>query len=133
MGNHIKTEKVNMKGWQKLFGKSISYRAPGMFMELLRKAAIKCNAVVEEFSTWTTALSQRCHCGQRVPKTLGDDHACSCGVAMQRDLYSAFLAQYVEADRLVEPQAQAAWREQAASLLHATRTGWKDWSPPVAA
>jgi TPP-dependent 2-oxoacid decarboxylase len=36
-------------------------------------------------------------------------HRCGCGVVAQRDLYSAYLACYVEEDVLMADEAQAAW------------------------
>ena len=52
-----------------------------------------------EVPTHTTKLSQFCHgCGQFVPKPLWQRwHQCPCGVGpIQRDLYSAFLAAYLD-------------------------------------
>ncbi|GHO45711.1 hypothetical protein KSX_38740 [Ktedonospora formicarum] len=49
--------------------------------------------------TRTTALSQWCHgCGKKVKKPLSERwHQCACGVGpVQRDLYSAFLAAYLD-------------------------------------
>ena len=37
MGNTVITEKLSYRAWQKQFGKSVGLRAPGMFMELLRR------------------------------------------------------------------------------------------------
>jgi hypothetical protein len=96
-GNTIYLEKVSYKGWQKLFGKSISYRAPGMFVaELTRKAEAAGGSVIG-FPTTGTALSQMCQCGVKAKKKLSERwHNCSCGVSAQRDLYSAFLARHVK-------------------------------------
>ena len=52
-----------------------------------------------EVSTRQTKLSQFCHgCGQFVPKPLWQRwHQCPCGIGpVQRDLYSAFLAAYLD-------------------------------------
>lgn len=38
MGNQVKMEKVSVKGWQKLFGKSIGYKAPGYFQNELKRS-----------------------------------------------------------------------------------------------
>ncbi|MEM7579144.1 MAG: transposase [Cyanobacteria bacterium P01_A01_bin.80] len=65
-GNQIKTEKVSIKGWQKLYGKAISAKSPGYFQsELKRKAVseacakrINANGYFLTFSTQKTALSQ---------------------------------------------------------------------------
>lgn len=109
-GSCIKTEKLSYKAWQKKFGKSIGRCAPGLFMEKLRYKAANAGGEVIEFKTSTTALSQRCHCGERKKKPLKQRwHMCSCGVRAQRDLYSAFLARFVKEERLDRSQAVAAW------------------------
>ena len=38
-GRHIKTEKLSYRAFQKNYGKSVKNRAPGMFMEILRRKA----------------------------------------------------------------------------------------------
>jgi hypothetical protein len=37
IGNTIILEKISYKGWQKQYGKSVGLRAPGMFVEHLRR------------------------------------------------------------------------------------------------
>ena len=90
-GKHVKTEKLSYaktkscvafcRAFQKIFGKSVKNRAPGMFMEILRRKAenaggsAKSNRrlrlTVDEFSTKTTKLSQYCHkCGKYTKKPL---------------------------------------------------------------
>ncbi|GHO70152.1 hypothetical protein KSC_090440 [Ktedonobacter sp. SOSP1-52] len=95
LGNTIILEKISYKAWQKQFGKSVGLRAPGMFVELLRRTVASTGGTLVEVPTRTTALSQWCHgCGKRIKKSLSQRwHQCSCGVGpVQRDLYSAFLA-----------------------------------------
>ncbi|WP_075164231.1 zinc ribbon domain-containing protein [Ktedonobacter racemifer] len=99
MGNTVILEKISYKAWQKQFGKSVGLRAPGMFVELLRRTVASTGGTLIEVSTRTTALSQWCHgCGRRVKKPLSQRwHQCTCGVGpVQRDLYSAFLAAYLD-------------------------------------
>jgi hypothetical protein len=60
-GNHIQIEKTSFKGWQKLFGKSIGLRAPGMFYEHLKRIVAKTGGSLREVGTYTTKLSQYCH------------------------------------------------------------------------
>jgi putative transposase len=68
---------------------------PVKYVRLVRSAG----GGVYEFNTRTTALSQVCHCGEKRKKPLSQRiHECSCGVTMQRDLYSAYLARFVEND-----------------------------------
>jgi putative transposase len=129
-GRIIKTEKLSYKGFQKNFGKSIGKRAPGLLLEILRRKAANAGGEVIEFNTRTTALSQSCQCGNRKKKALKDRwHEChSCGIKAQRDLYSAYLACFVQDNRLDAIQAQGAWTgvgillEQAVSNLKETTT-----------
>ncbi len=110
LGTNIKTEKLLYIAFQKLYGKSISRRAPGMFISMLRRKAENAGGKVTEFSTRSTKLSQTCHCGAVAKKPLSQRwHACSCGASSQRDLYSAYLAKYVSNDFLDTRQAAAAW------------------------
>src|SRR5659263_674538 len=93
MGTRIKTEKVPYKGWQKRYGRSINMRAPSMFMNSLKIKAENAGGYLFEFPTQTTKLSQVCHiCEQAVKKPLSKRWHICCGIRMQRDLYSAFLA-----------------------------------------
>lgn len=65
-----------------------------------------------EFSTRKTKLSQTCHgCETPNKKKLSERiHECRCGVGpVQRDLYSAFLAYFVENNRLNKSEAEKAW------------------------
>ena len=59
----------------------------------------KTGGILHEFPTRTTRLSQYCHgCQTYVKKPLAQRfHDCPCGIGpIQRDLYSAFLAAYLE-------------------------------------
>jgi transposase len=83
---------------QKQFGTSVGLRAPGMFIEQLKRTVASTGGTLWEVSTRRTKLSQFCHgCGQTVKKPLSQRwHHCPCGVGpVQRDLYSAFLAAYL--------------------------------------
>jgi transposase len=112
LGDTIKLEKLSYKSFQKLFGKSVGKRAPGEFVSHLKRKAESADASVIEFSTQTTKLSQTCHqCGTVKKKKLSDRiHQCDCGIRCQRDLYSAFLAKFVDEKELLQAsQAQNAW------------------------
>lgn len=98
-GNVFKLEKLSYKAFQKLFGKSVGKRAPGMFVAHLKRKAENAGGKVVEFPTYSTKLSQTCQCGRVEKKKLSQRvHDCVCGVQAQRDLYSAFLAQHIEPD-----------------------------------
>jgi putative transposase len=114
MGNVFKLEKLSYLAFQRQYGRSVGMRAPGMFVEHLRRKAESAGASVVEFPTRTTRLSQTCHgCGTVEKKPLSQRwHKCDCGVVAQRDLYSAFLARCVEDGRLNADLAKAAWSEK---------------------
>jgi transposase len=128
IGSHIKTEKLSYRSFQKLYGKSVGMRAPGKFVSMLSRKAENAGGQLDQINTWKTKLSQSCHCGQVKKKPLSERwHRCSCGVAAQRDLYSAYLACYVEKDVLMADQAQAAW----SGMDIALRTAMKQIKQPI--
>ena len=99
VGNSVIIEKISYKAWQKQYGKSVGLRAPGMFIELLRRTVARTGGTLLEVPTRSTKLSQFCHgCGRCVKKPLSQRfHQCPCGIGpVQRDLYSAFLAAYLD-------------------------------------
>jgi hypothetical protein len=99
VGNTIILEKVSYKAWQKQYGKSVGLRAPGMFSDLLRRTVASTGGTLSEIPTRSSKLSQYCHgCGQCLKKPLRQRfHHCVCGIGpVQRDLYSAFLAAYLD-------------------------------------
>lgn len=97
MGIRIKTEDVSYKAWQKMFGKTMQVRAPSMFMNSLKRKAENAGGYLEEFPTQTTKLSQTCHiCDEAKKKPLSQRWHVCCGIEMQRDLYSAYLAKCVD-------------------------------------
>ncbi len=125
LGNNVKLEKVSIKGWQKIFGKSIGYKAPGYFQsELIRKAE-NAGGTVLQFSTQKTALSQTCLCGRKEKKPLRVRvHNCpDCGVSMQRDIISAFLSRYIDpsTETLSFESARNGWLGMEQSL----QAGWQ--------
>ena len=102
VGHTIITEKLSYKGWQKCYGKSVGLRAPGMLIAHLRRTVASTGGTLHEIPTRSTKLSQWCHgCGEFVPKPLSQRwHQCPCGIGpVQRDLYSAFLAAYLDPAR----------------------------------
>lgn len=111
-GKQIKTENVSYLGWQKSrYGKSIGKRAPAMFIALLKRKAESVGGSVIEFSTHKTKLSQVDHTtGLYTKKPLSQrKHIFPDGSEVQRDLYSAYLARFVNDDSLDISQATAAW------------------------
>ena len=110
-GSLVRTEKLSYKSFQRNFGRSVRDRAPGMFIEKLKRRADHLGASVEEINTFKTYLSSRCHnCGTRKKKTRNErEHICDCGVSAHRDLYSAWLARYVDENVLDVTQCQEHW------------------------
>lgn len=100
-GHTIIIERSSYKAWQKQYGRSVGLRAPGMFMELLKRSVASTGGTLIEVKTHKTTLAQLCHgWGQTRKKPLSQRwHVCAGGVGpMQRDLYSAFLAAYLDAE-----------------------------------
>ncbi|MFL5589930.1 MAG: AAA family ATPase [Ktedonobacteraceae bacterium] len=99
VGNTVVTEKISYKSWQKQYGRSVGLRAPGMFIELLRRTVASTGGTLHEIPTRSSKLSQYCHgCGQWSKKPLSQRlHQCACGIGpVQRDLYAAFLAAHLD-------------------------------------
>jgi len=89
MGNDIRIEKISYQGWQKLFGRSVGLRAPGMLIEHLRRTVANTGGALHEVPTRTTKLSQYCHgCRTYAKKPHAPRwHQCPCGIGpVQRDL-----------------------------------------------
>ncbi len=121
VGNTVILEKISYKAWQKQYGKSVGLRAPGMFVEILRRTVASTGGTLLEVPTRTAKLSQFCHgCGGVVKKPLAQRwHHCPCGVGpVQRDLYSAFLASTLSVDHLIPSCAQSVilWESAEARL-----------------
>jgi putative transposase len=94
-GTTIHVEKLSKVAWQKMFGRSVGFRAPGMFETLLSRKAANAGGSVVLINPYVGRLSQRCVCGLVVKKPLSlRVHACGCGVREQRDVWSAFLARH---------------------------------------
>lgn len=125
IGNQLKIEKTSYRAWQKMFGRSVKHRAPGMLLNRILRKAESAGGGVEKVPTRTTRLSQVCHCGAEVRKALADrGHICpNCGIVCDRDLYSAFLASCVEGGKLDAGRAGRLWPGVDA-LLRAASSDW---------
>jgi hypothetical protein len=112
LGNIIQIEKTSFKGWQKMFGKSVSLRAPGMFYEHLTRTVAKTGGTLRAVGTYKTKLSQYCHgCKTYHKKPLAQRwHQCTCGIGpVQRDLYSAFLLAYLKSAETIPSISHHVW------------------------
>ena len=66
VGNTIITEKISYRARPQQFGRSVGLRAPGMFIEMLRRTEALTGGTLMEVPTRTTRLSQFCHGGTSV-------------------------------------------------------------------
>lgn len=128
LGKHIKTEKVSVKAWQKMWGAAIGFKAPSSFQGELKRKAENAGGSVLMFSTRKTALSQTCLCGNKQKKPLSERvHKCAqCGLTMQRDIMSAYLSRHVDpiTETLSAQSALRCWLGMEQSL----RDGWQNGS-----
>jgi hypothetical protein len=93
-GNTITVEDCRISTWARLWGKRIQLFSPGMLVAALKRECESTGGALYRAGTRTTALSQHCLCGSRVPKTLAQrTHDCGhCGLIADRDVTSAMLA-----------------------------------------
>ena len=124
LGNVIQSETLSYVAFQKNFGKSVKVRAPGMFVEQLRRKAESAGGALMDLHTGTLKMSQYDHTTQTCTKkplsqrwhTLGDGSG-----VVQRDIYSAFLARCVMNNAHHPSHIEALWAAQKPVLL---QTGW---------
>jgi putative transposase len=112
LGSAVQLEHLAYRAWQRTYGKSVQLCAPGMFVERLSRLAGSAGATIVPINAWRARLSQTCHCGRIKKKTRSERwHTCPCGACAQRDLFSAWLARFVDPDTslLSVGQAHAAW------------------------
>jgi putative transposase len=96
-GKVIHTEKLSYKALQRSYGRSVSRRAPGSFIATLSRKAASAGGSVAMIDTRATRLSQACVCGAIARKPLSQrTHRCACGMTADRDIFSAFLARFVD-------------------------------------
>lgn len=101
-----KETKVNPKTGRahtkKRFGKSLSRCAPAMFISILNKKANRYGGSVIKVSTFETKASQFDHTDESYTKKRLSERMAhlSSGEVVQRDLYSAFLLEYIDTESL---------------------------------
>jgi hypothetical protein len=93
-GNSITVEDTTISIWARLWGKRIALFSPGMLITSLAAECAATGGALHRAGTRSTAMSQHCLCGTRVPKTLAQRiHDCpACGLRADRDIVSAMLA-----------------------------------------
>ncbi|MFZ3499410.1 transposase [Streptomyces sp. 5.8] len=96
-GPVLVVEDCDIRTWFRLWGKRLSQTTPGILISALKAECEAAGGRLVRASTWSTALSQHCLCGERVSKTLRDrEHTCTAGgLTGRRDLVSAALAAFV--------------------------------------
>jgi hypothetical protein len=119
--NTITVEDASISTWARLWGKRIALFSPGMLVAALGAECGASGGRLYRAGTRSTALSQHCLCGNRVPKTLSQrTHDCPhCGLVIDRDIASAMLAACVDLTDVDDPRtARVNYR-----LAHALRAG----------
>lgn len=120
-----KVEKPDVRAWQKgRYGRSIKRSGLGTFVRILTRKAESAGGGVFMIEPRKAKLSRTCICGRVEPKPLSQRmHRCpKCGVVMHRDLFSAFLAVFVDRDHALHAgEAQKAWPDAGPRLLAAWR------------
>ena len=131
-GNTITVEDCSISTWARLWGKRIALFSPGMLVAALRRECEATGGTLSRAGTRSTALSQHCLCGSRVPKTLAQrTHHCGhCGLHADRDIVSAALAACVTLDDPDDPRtARVDYR--LAHALRAWLASQQEWESSV--
>ncbi|HEY6646726.1 MAG TPA: zinc ribbon domain-containing protein, partial [Mycobacterium sp.] len=118
--------------WARLWGKRIALFSPGMLVSALAAECAATGGRLHRAGTRSTALSQHCLCGARVPKTLAQrtHHCPACGLVADRDITSAILAACVELADPDDPRtARVDYR--LAHALRASLASQQEWEGSV--
>jgi hypothetical protein len=120
-GTTITVEDCSISTWARLWGKRIALFSPGMLVAALARECAAAGGALRRAGTRSTALSQHCLCGARVPKPLAQrtHHCPECGLRADRDVTSAVLAACID---FINPDDPATARVDY-TLAHALRAG----------
>jgi transposase len=110
LGNTFHFEKIDYRTWAKGLNKTqrrnMGLFSPGLFISLLKYNVLKYGLKIDEFSTYSTACSKTCICGEKHNKK-DDIYICPvCGLAIDRDIKSAYLGLWVEEDKINHQRAK---------------------------
>ena len=140
-GYQLVVEDAAISAWSRSWGRAVAAFSPGLLIAALAREARAVATVagggggVQRAATRTTALSQHCPCGARVPKCLADRvHRCpTCQLCGDRDAVAAVLASFVVFAQPYEPRSAQVDYVAAADALPAIRravsipdSGWQD-------
>jgi hypothetical protein len=131
-GNHLTVEDCRISTWARLWGKRIALFSPGMLVTALGAECAATGGRLHRAGARSTALSQHCPCGARVPKTLAQrtHHCGECGLVADRDITSAMLAACVELADPDDPRtARVDYR--LAHALRASLASQQEWEGSV--
>lgn len=123
-GRIVQTETLSYKAFQRCFGRSVKVKAPGMFIQQLRRKAESAGGEFRELDTRNLKLSQYDHAtGTFAKKPLSQRwHVLGDGPRIvQRDVYSAFLARCVIDNRHHPTHIASMWAAAEPLLRQA---GW---------
>jgi putative transposase len=110
LGNVVRTETLSYRSFQKNFGRSIKQRAPGAFIQQLNRKAESAGGKLEKLNTWALKMSQYDHVSDAYEKkTLSQRFHRAGKSVVQRDCYSAFLAQHATGNTHDLPQLNKSW------------------------
>jgi putative transposase len=97
LGDDIRIERNSYRSFQRTYGKAVGQAAPATFVTLLTRKAASADASLTVIPT-SLRLSQTCLCGTIARKSLSERvHRCECGITVQRDVWSAYLARFSQA------------------------------------
>jgi len=136
-GYQFVVEDTSIAVWSRSWGRAVAAFSPGMLITAIDREARAVatiaggSAGLERASTRTTAMSQHCPCGARVPKQLGDRvHDCTaCKLRGDRDVVAAVLASFVVFDKPDDPASARVNFEAAASALPEIRRALSNSNP----
>jgi hypothetical protein len=131
-GNTITVEDCSISTWARRWGTRIALFSPGMLVAALKRECEATGGTLCRAGTRSTALSQHCLCGARVPKTLAQrTHDCPhCGLRGDRDIVSSALAACVEFANPDDPRtARVDYR--LAHALRAWLASQQEWEGSV--
>ena len=142
LGNLIQTETLSYKAFQKMYGRSVKVRAPGMFIDLLSRKAESAGGKLVALNTRKLRMSQYDHVSKsctKKPLSQRWHRLGGSGMIVQRDCYSAFLAKHATEDGHSPTHLKAGWAVAEPLLeraglcrLHESTSGLPSGNPTAA-